>query len=89
MSGDRRERGRNRRACRGDPDDVGLGEMRVVEQDRHHGGVRIAQEQEDLLAIMGAGEGLALAERQRPAGGSERPLGRQRLRELVGTERRR
>ena len=77
MRGDLGERCRNGGSRRGDPDDVRLGDVRIVEQDRDHRRVGIAQQEQDLLAVVGPGQGLALPEGQRPAGGTERPLRRQ------------
>ncbi len=48
--------------------------MRVVEQDRDDVGVRVAQQQQQLVAAVGAGERLALAQRQRPVGRAQRSL---------------
>lgn len=60
-----------------------LGDMRIVEEDRDDRGMRIADQHQQLLALVGASQRLALAERQGATGGLERSLGCELTRELV------
>ena len=69
MRGDPGEGLGNGRSGGGDPDDLRLGDMRIVEKDRDDRRVWIADQQQQLLAAMRAGQRLALAQGQRPAPG--------------------